>query len=195
MWQQPVWRSVHGLSVTSSPVLILQCFSWKMCSYPSQPAHHFSLHKFCMGGFPANENSCLCTKVVPVVKHMDVEMCLSAFSENELDVTQELMWYNMCLLSVRPMQAQLRKPLGRGVQFQSIKPGSCSPSVCESLSGNSQQGLVADTRAPKASEWHLELPQGNSQLSQSPLQLQWLCQGTLFVLVIRMQPSTCSSWS
>lgn len=62
-----------------------------------------------MGSFFANENSCLCTKAVPVVKHMDVEMCLSAVSENELDVTQRLIWYNMCLLSVKPMQAQLKK--------------------------------------------------------------------------------------
>lgn len=91
--------------------------------YQPSSAHHFSVHEFCMGGFPANEDSCLCTKVVPVVKHMDVEMCLNAFRENELDVTQELIWYNMCLLSVKSMQGQLRKPLGQGVQFQSIKPG------------------------------------------------------------------------
>lgn len=97
-----------------------------------------------MGGFPANENSCLCTKVVPVVKHMDAEMCLSAFSENELDVTQEHIWYNMCLLSVKPMQQQWRKPLGQGVQFQSTKPDSCSPLVGESLSGNAQRGLAVD---------------------------------------------------
>lgn len=86
------------------------------CALLHQSAHHFSLHKFCMGGFPANENSCLCTEVVPVVKYMDVEVCLSAFSKNELDVTQELIWYKMCLLSVRPMQVQLRKPPGQGVQ-------------------------------------------------------------------------------
>lgn len=121
-----------------------------------------------MGSFFANENSCLCTKAVPVVKHMDVEMCLSAVSENELDVTQRLIWYNMCLLSVKPMQAQLKKPLGQSVQLQSIKPDSCSPLVCESLSGNNQQGLVGDTKSPRASDWHLELPQGNTQLSQPP---------------------------
>lgn len=121
-----------------------------------------------MGGFPAEESSSLCTKAVPVVKHTNAEMCLSAFSENHLDVTQELIWYNMCLLSVKPMQAQSRKPLGQGVQPQSIKPDSCSPLACESLSGNNQQGLVIDTKAPRASDWHLQLPQGNNQLSPPP---------------------------
>jgi len=60
--------------------------------------------------------------------------------------------------------------------------------TCESLSDKDQQGLPADAQAPGASDWQLELPQGNKPTVPASLKSSSdLCQGRLYVQVVRMQ--------
>lgn len=57
-----------------------------------------------------------------------------------------------------------------------------------SLSGKDQHGLLADAQGPRASDRHLELPQGNKPTIPTSLKNSSdLCQGRLYVQVIKMQ--------
>lgn len=48
--------------------------------------------------------------------------------------------------------------------------------------------LVKTSQAPRASEWHLELPQGNKPTTPASLRSSHdLCQGRLYVQVVRIQ--------
>ena len=145
---------MYGLSVSFSPVLLCMDCKWSGNRSPPCTCNAFYV-KYALIRHSLHItflfiNSVLAASLLVRIHVYTPKYCqwlntwmlrYNVCSENELDlvggtelaVTQEHIWYNTCLLSVNPIPAQLRKPLGQCMQFQSIKPDSFSPFARQNL--------------------------------------------------------------